>query len=99
MPARVCAKWQIAVHFHGGDTLHDLSKTYEGHAELLELLGISRERIILVEEDVRNNKLEILTWFEISEPGAVDQLTIPLPGGRIFGVATVSFGAVHSSSA
>lgn len=44
---------QIAIHYHGGDTLHDISKLYEPHMELLELLGVDRKRIIHVEEDVR----------------------------------------------
>ncbi|CAN0371292.1 unnamed protein product, partial [Pylaiella littoralis] len=41
---------KIALHYHKPD--HDLPHAYKVHAELLELLGINRERIIHVEEDI-----------------------------------------------
>lgn len=51
-------KRQVAVHVHGGEFMHDLSKDLEAHMEMLELLGISRERVILVDKDVRSNQVE-----------------------------------------
>lgn len=44
---------RIAVHHHGHDQWHDEGKEYDAHVELLELLGIRRERIVLVPDEVR----------------------------------------------
>lgn len=43
---------KIAVHNHGHDKWHDTRKEYEAHLELLGLLGIARERVILVDDEV-----------------------------------------------
>ena len=48
---------KIAVHYHGQDAWHDMSKEYDAHVEVLGLLGIKRERIITVESDVRQQNV------------------------------------------
>lgn len=46
----------IAVHFHGHDKWHDFHDEYDAHVELLGLLGIKRQRIILVMKEVRQKQ-------------------------------------------
>jgi len=44
---------QIAIHHHGSEgDWHDNSDLYNMHLELMELLGINRERIVPVRDEV-----------------------------------------------
>lgn len=50
---------QIAVHFHDTDRWHDTSAELEAHMGMFDILGISRERIILVKTRVRKDTRDI----------------------------------------
>eukprot|EP00903_Cladosiphon_okamuranus_P015446 g14266.t1 len=43
---------KIAVHHHGHDKWHDTGREYDAHLEMLAMLGIRRERILLVKEEI-----------------------------------------------
>lgn len=45
---------QISMHFYQHDILHEnISTVHEVQMEMLEILGISRERVVLVDQQVR----------------------------------------------
>lgn len=46
----------IALRHHGHDCWHDEQHELDAHFELLELLGIKKERIILVKNEVSRAK-------------------------------------------
>lgn len=45
---------QISMHFYEEDIIHEnISTVHEVQMEMLEILGISRERVVLVDQQVR----------------------------------------------
>ncbi|CBN75964.1 conserved unknown protein [Ectocarpus siliculosus] len=60
----------IAVHFHDTDHWHDTSTELEAHMGMFEILGISRERIILVKTRIHADLVIVPTTTVCGDPDA-----------------------------
>ncbi|CAB1105986.1 unnamed protein product [Ectocarpus sp. CCAP 1310/34] len=60
----------IAVHYHDTDKWHDTSTELEAHMGMFEILGISRERIILVKTRIYADLVIVPTTTVCGDPDA-----------------------------